>query len=134
MLQLFALGPNEHVTHEEGMVGACADNSDIDPILLIPAGIAVDNIDSIAGVEVVDGSFAIDLPNLKKSGWSVSRMVLVCSKKQGYLADEFRALSASGKGHRLGEDCSCASLLHQVGLSFERRACSFPMAFHLTAA
>ena len=64
VLQLFAAGANEHVAHEERMVGTGADDSDADAVLLIPAGITVDDVDAIPGVEVVDSTFAVDLPDL----------------------------------------------------------------------
>lgn len=46
------------------MVGTGADNSDADTVALVPAGIAVDNVNSIPGIEVVDSTFPIDLPDL----------------------------------------------------------------------
>lgn len=64
VLQLFARRSDEHVPHEQGMVGTGADNSDADTVALVPAGIAVDNVNSIPGIEVVDSTFPIDLPDL----------------------------------------------------------------------
>lgn len=46
------------------MVGSGTHNSDVDPILLIPAGEAINNVDSISGVKVINGSFSVDFPNL----------------------------------------------------------------------
>jgi len=46
------------------MVGSGADNSDTDAVSLVPAGISIDNVDTVSGVEVVDGSFSVDLPDL----------------------------------------------------------------------
>jgi hypothetical protein len=46
------------------MVGTGADNSDTDAVPLVPASIAIDDIDSVPSVEVVDGTFSIDLPDL----------------------------------------------------------------------
>lgn len=44
------------------MVGTGADDSDVDPVSLVPSCISVDNVNSVSGVEVVDGSFSVDLP------------------------------------------------------------------------
>lgn len=65
VLQLLAAGPDEHVAHEESMVGTSADNTDVDAVALVPAGVAIDNVDAVAGVEVVDGTLAVNTPNLK---------------------------------------------------------------------
>jgi hypothetical protein len=46
------------------MVGTGADNSDVDAVPLVPAGVAINDVDSVPGVEVVDGTFSIDLPDL----------------------------------------------------------------------
>lgn len=64
VLELLARGPDEHVAHEEGMVGAGADNADVDAIALVPAGEAIDNVDAVAGVQVVDGTLTVDPPDL----------------------------------------------------------------------
>lgn len=64
VLQLFARGPNKHVPHEEGVVGTGADDPHADAVSFIPAGEAIDNVDAIASIQVVDGSFSVDLPDL----------------------------------------------------------------------
>ena len=46
------------------MIGSSADNSHTDPVPLIPAGIPVNDIDSVAGVQVVDRAFSVDPPDL----------------------------------------------------------------------
>lgn len=51
-VQLLLGGLDEHVRHEEGVVGAGADDSDADPVLRVPSGIAINNIQFAAGVEV----------------------------------------------------------------------------------
>ena len=65
MFQLFSRRPNEHVAHEKGMVCTSADDSDVDAILLVPSGEAIDHIDSISSVQIIDRPFAIDLPDLE---------------------------------------------------------------------
>jgi len=46
------------------MVGAGADDADADAILFVPAGIAIDDVDAVPGVEVIDGTLTINFPNL----------------------------------------------------------------------
>lgn len=46
------------------MVGTSAHNSDIDPVSLVPSCIAVDDVDSVSSVQVVDCSLPVDLPDL----------------------------------------------------------------------
>ena len=67
VLELLARRPDEHVPHEERVVGARADDAHPDPVLLIPSRVAVDDVDAIPGVEVVDGTLAVDLPHLGSS-------------------------------------------------------------------
>ena len=64
VLQLLAAGPDEHVAHEESMVGTSADNTDVDAVALVPAGETIDNVDAVAGVQVVDSTLAVDTPHL----------------------------------------------------------------------
>jgi len=60
------------------MVGTGADDSNIDPVSLIPASEAIDNVDSIPGVEIVDGAFSVDSPDLprKRSGKRMALFVM----------------------------------------------------------
>jgi hypothetical protein len=48
------------------MIGTGADNSDADAVSFVPTGIAIDDIDAVSCVEIVDRSFAIDLPDLSQ--------------------------------------------------------------------
>lgn len=64
VLELLAGRADEHVSHEEGMVGASADDTDADSVLFVPASIAVNDIDAVAGVEVVDSTLSVDFPDL----------------------------------------------------------------------
>jgi hypothetical protein len=47
------------------MVGASADDSYAYPVTLVPAGKSIDNVDAFPGVEVVNGTFAVDAPDLR---------------------------------------------------------------------
>ena len=46
------------------MVCSGADDSNIDTISLIPSSKAINNIDSVSGVQIVDSAFPVDLPDL----------------------------------------------------------------------
>jgi hypothetical protein len=46
------------------MVCAGADDADAYPVALVPAGKAIDDVDAVTGVEVVDCAFAVDSPDL----------------------------------------------------------------------
>lgn len=68
-LQLLSRRADEHVAHEEGVVGASADDADVDAVALVPSCVAVDDIDAVAGVQVVDRALAVDLPDLLEKQW-----------------------------------------------------------------
>lgn len=67
-LELLTRGPDEHVAHEEGMVGTGADDPDADSVALVPAGKAIDDVDAVSGVEIVDSAFSVDSPDLNRNG------------------------------------------------------------------
>ena len=46
------------------MVGPGADNAHADAVALVPASKAIDDVDAVAGVEVVDSALAVDTPDL----------------------------------------------------------------------
>lgn len=64
VLQLFPRGTDEHVVHEQSMVGTRADDTHVDAVALVPAGKTINDIDAVSGVEVVDSTFAVDTPDL----------------------------------------------------------------------
>ena len=47
------------------MVRAGAHYTDADPVALVPSCEAVDDVDALAGVEVVNGTLAVDAPDLR---------------------------------------------------------------------
>lgn len=61
VLELLARRADQHVVHEEGVVGTSANDSDLDAVLWLPAGKAVKDVNVLAGVEVVDGTLTVDL-------------------------------------------------------------------------
>ena len=46
------------------MVRSGTNNAHTDAVPLIPASKAINDIDSIAGIQVVDGPFSVDSPDL----------------------------------------------------------------------
>lgn len=46
------------------MVGTCADNADAYPVALVPTSKSIDNVDTVASVEVIDSTFTVDAPDL----------------------------------------------------------------------
>lgn len=67
VLELLPAGTDEHVAHEQRMVGASADDTDTDTVSLVPAGIPINHVDSVSRVEIVDGALAVDSPDLPVS-------------------------------------------------------------------
>lgn len=64
MLKIFTVRSDEHIPHEQSMVGTGADNSDFDLILLVPSCKSVDDVDTVSGIQVIDSSFSVDSPDL----------------------------------------------------------------------
>lgn len=46
------------------MIRSSANNSHTYTVTLIPASIAINDIDSVAGIQIVDGAFSVDPPDL----------------------------------------------------------------------
>jgi hypothetical protein len=74
MFEVFAFRADKHVTHEESMVGTSTNDSDLNSVFLVPASKSIDNIDAVPGVQVINGTFSVDSPNLNEktqiSKWS----------------------------------------------------------------
>ena len=64
MLEVGGGGADQHVAHEEGVVGAGADDAHADAVFGVPAGEAIDYVDAITCVQVVDGAFSVYAPYL----------------------------------------------------------------------
>lgn len=52
---------DEHVVHEEGVVRSAADDADFDSVLGLPASEAVEHVDVLSSVQVVDSTLPVDL-------------------------------------------------------------------------
>lgn len=46
------------------MIRSGTNNSHTDPVPLIPASVAIDYIDSVAGIQIVDSSLSVNSPDL----------------------------------------------------------------------
>ena len=46
------------------MICSSTNNSHTDPVPLIPASVAIDDIYTVAGVQVIDSPFSVDPPDL----------------------------------------------------------------------
>lgn len=61
VLKFFLGGTDKHIVHEQCVIGAGADHPNLDAVLWIPSGKAVEDVDVVAGIEVIDGTFAVNL-------------------------------------------------------------------------
>ena len=83
MLELLVRWANEHIAHEESMIGAGADDSNVDPVSFIPAGEAIDDIYSVPGIQIVNGALSVDFPHLQKSSLLASKSELESTCPKG---------------------------------------------------
>ena len=70
------------------MIGTCTDDTNTDAVTLVPAGKAINDIDAVASVQVIDGTLTVDTPDLEERRrklvrWRTSRTMqatsLACS-------------------------------------------------------
>ena len=47
------------------MVCSRADNADVDPVSLVPSCKAIDDVNAVSRVEIIDSSFTVDFPDLE---------------------------------------------------------------------
>ncbi len=59
--EFLARRADQHGVHEQGVIRPRADDADLDAVLGIPAGEAVEAIEPLARVEVVERALAVDL-------------------------------------------------------------------------
>lgn len=62
--ELLLGGSDQHVSHEQSVVGSGTDDSHLDSVLGVPSSVGIHNVDSLSGVEVVNGSLSVDEPRL----------------------------------------------------------------------
>lgn len=64
VFKILAIWADQHVAHEESVVCTRADNANLDLVLLVPSCETIDNVDAVAGVEVIDSTLTVNLPDL----------------------------------------------------------------------
>jgi len=65
---LLSTGADKHIPHEQGMVSTGTDDANADSVALIPASEAVDDIDAIPSVQVINSTLSVDSPDLWAHG------------------------------------------------------------------
>lgn len=58
---------DKHVAHEQSMVSTGTDDSDSNSVAFIPSCKAIDDVDAVSCVQVVNGTFSVDSPHLQMS-------------------------------------------------------------------
>jgi hypothetical protein len=72
VLEIFGIRADEHVAHEEGVVGSGANHPNLDAVLLVPSRKPVDHVDSVSGVEIINSTLTIDSPDLAQQIVSIA--------------------------------------------------------------
>ena len=62
--ELLLSGSDKHVSHEESVVSTGTDNTDLDSVLGVPAGVSINNVDSLSGIQVVNSTLSVNLPRV----------------------------------------------------------------------
>ena len=75
--QLLARRADQHGVHEQRVIGPRADDAHLDAVLRVPAGEAVEAVQPLARVEVVEGALAVD-----REGVRVERDVDRCPTRR----------------------------------------------------
>ena len=70
--ELFTGRSDKHISHEESMVSSGTNNSNSDTVFLVPSCISINDVDTISCVEIIDGSFTVDSPDLLQVSPSVA--------------------------------------------------------------
>lgn len=64
VLKILAIRSDEHISHEKSVIGTSANDSDLDLVFLVPSCEAVYDVDTVSSVQVIDGTFSVDSPDL----------------------------------------------------------------------
>ena len=65
--------------HEQSVVCSRGNDSDLDPVFWVPTGVTIEDVDVLSGVQVVDGSFSVDLKGVL-AGCVVSFALVRCEQ------------------------------------------------------
>ena len=66
VLKFFTIGSNKHVAHEKSVIGTSADDSNLNLVILIPSCKAIDNVDPISRIKIINCPLTINSPDLLK--------------------------------------------------------------------
>jgi hypothetical protein len=89
------------------VVGAGADNTDVDAVALIPAGKSIYNVDAIPRVEVVDSTLTVNSPDLECSQLVLAYLndvIVSCDLEailRGNAAESWRAIGKKRNSKKL---------------------------------
>lgn len=61
VFKLFRCRSDQHVVHEQGVVGSGSDDSNLDSVLGIPTCVSIKDVDVFSGIQVVDSSLSVNL-------------------------------------------------------------------------
>ena len=104
-LELFGGGADEHVPHEERVIGAGADDADLHPVLRVPASEPVDDVQLLLGIQKVDGAFTVDIERLfVEADVDLSPPDVVF--RAGLLDNALVVWAAAGLLARVGDECA----------------------------
>lgn len=123
VLKLLLSGADQHVAHEQGVVGTRTDDSNLDTVARVPAGVSVNNEQLFTSTQVVQGTRARNLPgefvNLLVDGTppNVLRGGLLVDNSlvQGGSTSLLTRVSHQGTGGRNGSTLLLQTILIQGG-------------------
>ena len=94
---------DQHGVHEERVIRPRADDADLDAILRVPAGEAVEAVEPLAGVEVIERALAVDLEGVRVAR-DVHRAPPDVVLRVGMLDDALVLGRAAGLGAGVGDE------------------------------
>mmetsp|Transcript_36643 Transcript_36643/g.66230 ORF Transcript_36643/g.66230 Transcript_36643/m.66230 type:complete len:201 (+) Transcript_36643:978-1580(+) len=84
VLQLLWAWADEHVVHEQSVVGPACNDADLVAVLRIPAGVAIEHVQALTSVEIINSTLTVDPegllrdldvdaapPDVSRSAWLV---------------------------------------------------------------
>ena len=82
-LKLRIIRPDEHIVHEQSMIGTAGNNSDLDAVFRIPPCKTIGDVESVTNIQVIDCPF----PDNQKSVFINPDIDIA----PPYVIDEFRS-------------------------------------------
>ena len=100
--EFLARRADQHRVHEERVIRPRADDAHLDAILRVPAGEAIEAVEPLARVEVVEGALAIDFEGVLVA-WDVHRTPPDVVLRRGILDDTLVLRRAAGLRAGVGD-------------------------------